>query len=288
MQDDQGAGALYVVATPIGNRADMTLRGLEVLRHVDKIAAEDTRVSRPLMEHYGIVAPLIALHQHNERQKSQLLIDELRAGRHIALISDAGTPAISDPGALLVEAVGQAGLRVVPVPGVSAVTTLLSVAGFAAATFHFHGFLPARRPERVRRLEALAELPGVQVFYEAPHRIQAALEDMVTVLGGTRRMVLGRELTKRFETLHRGTLQATLAWLEADPDQRRGEFVLALDEVALVPAADEDTDARWLPVLLAHLSLKDAVRIMVEMTGKGRGFWYERALALKDGAEVAR
>lgn len=286
-RDERGAGALYVVATPIGHRGDITLRALEMLRTVDKIAAEDTRVSRPFMEHYGIVAPLIALHQHNERQKSQLLIADLREGQHIALISDAGTPAISDPGAVLVAEVRRAGLAVIPVPGVSALTTLLSVAGLAGASFHFHGFLPARQSERRRYLAGVNRMPGVQVFYEAPHRILATLSDMVETLGAEREVVLGRELTKRFETVHRATLQEARVWVSHDPDQQRGELVLALAAVEAISAEEgqAEKDTRWLTVLLNHLSVKEAVQVMVEATGQKRGIWYERALAIKNGRE---
>lgn len=287
-KDDQGAGALYVVATPIGNRADITLRALDVLRRVDRVAAEDTRCSRPLMEHYGIVAPLISLHQHNERQKSQLLIEALRSGEQVALISDAGTPAISDPGSILVDEVWKAGLRVIPIPGVTALTTLLSVSGLKGTCFCFNGFLPARGGERREQLQRTLQSPGIQVFYEAPHRILDTLEDLLAQGDPGRDVVLGRELTKRFETVFRGTLAQALEWVRHDPNQQRGEMVLALGAAPLAER-DMDEDLRWLRVLLSHLSLKEAVQVMVEVTGKKRGHWYDRALALRgETSEVTR
>ena len=287
--DEQGAGALYVVATPIGNRADITLRALDVLRRVNRIAAEDTRFSRPLMEYYGIVAPLISLRQHNERQKSQQLLDFLRAGEQVALITDAGTPAISDPGAVLVDEVWSAGLRVIPIPGVTALTTLLSVAGLRGTSFYFHGFLAPRGGERQQQIRHSLQSPGIQVFYEAPHRILRTLEDLSLLIGPERMLVLGRELTKRFETIFRGTVAQALEWVREESNQQRGEMVLALDAAPLSVQTSDEADVRWLQGLLTHMSLKEAVQVMVEVTGKKRGYWYDWALKLRaEEDEVTR
>ena len=277
-------GTLYVVATPIGHLGDLTLRALEVLRKVDLIAAEDTRTSRPLLDHFGIMAPLMSLHQHNERKKAQLLIHKLQEGHSVALISDAGTPAISDPGARVVDEVLNAGGKVVPIPGVSAVTTLLSVAGMTCPQFYFHGFLPARKGERQRQIQSLADLAAVVVFYEAPHRILATLTVLAQEWGGTRRVTLGRELTKRFETLHRSTLEEAVQWVQADPNQQRGEFVLAIEPAPVVVRAAtalEPAQERWLTVLLTHLPVREAVQWMGEATGLPRNQLYAEALRLK-------
>ncbi|MBU6995279.1 16S rRNA (cytidine(1402)-2'-O)-methyltransferase [Ferrovum myxofaciens] len=277
-------GTLYVVATPIGNLGDLTLRAIEVLRKVDLIAAEDTRTSRPLLDHFGIMAPLISLHQHNEREKAQLLIRKLQEGHSVALISDAGTPAISDPGARVVDEVLNAGGKVVPIPGVSAVTTLLSVAGMTCPQFYFHGFLPAKKGERQRQIQSLGNLDAVVVFYEAPHRILATLTVLAQEWGGARRVTLGRELTKRFETLHRSTLEEAVLWVQADPNQQRGEFVLAIEPAPVVVQAAtalEPSQERWLAVLLTRLPVKEAVQLMGEATGLPRNQLYAEALRLK-------
>jgi 16S rRNA (cytidine1402-2'-O)-methyltransferase len=202
----------------------------------------------------------------------------------VALISEAGTPAISDPGARVVDEVLKAGGKVVPIPGVSAVTTLLSVAGMTCPRFYFHGFLPAKKGERQRQIQALANLTAVVVFYEAPHRILATLTVLAQEWGGTRRVTLGRELTKRFETLHRSTLEEAVRWVQADPNQQRGEFVLAIEPVPEVTQAStvlEPSQERWLAVLLAHLPVKEAVHVMGEATGLPRNPLYAEALRLK-------
>jgi 16S rRNA (cytidine1402-2'-O)-methyltransferase len=280
----QPSGTLFIVATPIGHREDISARALETLRTVDLIAAEDTRNSGLLMQHYGIRTPLTTLHEHNERSVSSALMQKLQSGLSVALISDAGTPAISDPGALLVEDALAGGLRVVPIPGPSAVTALLSVSGFSARHFFFYGFLPVKAGARTRELETLKGLQATLVFYEAPHRIRDCLAALAEVLGGERRIVIGRELTKLFETVHRTTLTEALLWIDADPNHQRGEFVLAVEGAQLPADQDPARHDALLLALLEKLSLGDAVRIAMQVTGTGRKMLYERALKLTQGA----
>jgi 16S rRNA (cytidine1402-2'-O)-methyltransferase len=276
-------GTLFVVATPIGHLDDMTARAVTVLQQVDLIAAEDTRTSRPLLDRYGIMAPTLSLHQHNERKQALLLVEKLQAGLDIALISDAGTPAVSDPGARLVDEILRQGGKVVPIPGPSAVTALLSVAGLSCPRFCFYGFLSAKNGERQKELRALRHEPFALVFYEAPHRIQATLEALLQEWGGERRVVIGRELTKRFETVVRLTLAEAVQWVTADANHQRGEFVLALDPGSSpdVEALNDDQD-RWLRALLQRLPVKEAVQVMVEAGGGARNALYERALQLRN------
>jgi 16S rRNA (cytidine1402-2'-O)-methyltransferase len=275
--------ALYVVATPIGNLHDVTLRALDVLKAVALVAAEDTRVTAGLFARYGIATPLAALHAHNERSVIQRMLNVLAAGKSLALVSDAGTPAICDPGAHLVAAVRAAGHRVVPVPGASALTAALSAAGFAAPQFLFLGFLPQRAAERRRALAALRALPYTLVFYEAPHRIGAALADMRDVLGSGRRVVIARELTKLFETIHACTLGEAPAWLAADAHQSKGEFVLIV-EAAGEPEVDAEAARRVLEPLLEELPLRQAVALATRITGTKRNELYALALKLRGDA----
>ena len=226
------AGTLYVVATPIGNVADITLRALHVLGLVDRIAAEDTRNTGQLLARYGISKPLVAVHQHNERTAAQRLVEHLRAGERVAYVSDAGTPGISDPGAKLVDAVREAGFQVIPLPGASALSTALSAAGDWVATFTFLGFLPTKAKQRASALQALAAHPHAMVYYEAPHRVVETVEALAEVLGGSRRLLIARELTKLHEALHGCTLAEGPAWLAADPNRQRGEFVLVVEGAA--------------------------------------------------------
>lgn len=278
-------GTLYVVATPIGNLGDITLRALETLKQVDAIAAEDTRHSIGLLRHFGISKPLIAVHEHNEQQSAESLLKRLQAGESIALVTDAGTPAVSDPGAVVVHAVSAAGGRVVPVPGVSAVITALSVAGITEPGFSFIGFLPASAAQRRKRLQTLQDLPFTQVFYEAPHRIVECLEDMLHVLGCGRTLTLARELTKTFETIHTADLQTMLDWVRADANQQRGEFVLCLHAAPVVESEGLDAEVqRILSCLLAELPLKQAVALATEITGQKKNILYEAALAIKKAA----
>ncbi len=276
--------SLYVVATPIGNLADITLRALEVLKQVDVIAAEDTRVTSHLLQHYGIATRLFALHEHNERQSAQKLIDLLAAGKSVALVSDAGTPAISDPGALAVAAVRAAGFPVVALPGANAALCALAAAGSAAAHFLFFGFLPQQAAARRRELEALKALPYLLVFYEAPHRVVASVADMAGVFGAGRGLTIARELTKLFESVHRCTLGEAAAWFDADVNRIRGEFVLLVDGAEIDDASNGEDALRVLEILLRELPLKQAVQLAVEITGGARNTLYRQALELKKTA----
>ncbi len=273
-------GSLYIVATPIGNLRDLTLHALDVLRTVDLIAAEDTRNTQNLLSAYGIQARLTPLHEHNEAAAADRLVATLREGKSVAYVSDAGTPGISDPGARLVAAARAAGVGVVPIPGASAVATALSVSGLESPWL-FVGFLPAKSVGRRRELESLRDLPYALVFYEAPHRIQETVADLCAVLGDDRRILFARELTKRFEQLHGCPLADAPAWLEADDNHRRGEFVLVVDP----PAAREKEDAgearRVLALLLEELPVKQAAHLAARLTGARKNALYQIALEMK-------
>ncbi|MHA1568734.1 MAG: 16S rRNA (cytidine(1402)-2'-O)-methyltransferase [Alphaproteobacteria bacterium] len=275
-------GALYVVATPIGNLGDMSQRAIEVLQGVDLIAAEDTRHSGALLRHFGITTPCMALHEHNERKVAPQLLARLAGGKSLALISDAGTPLLSDPGFHLLQAAIEAGIRIIPIPGPSALVTALSAAGLPTDRFCFEGFLPSKAAARRKRLEALREAGPTLVFYEAPHRIEACLADLQAIFGAERPAVLARELTKTFETFLRGSLADIAARVAADPDQRKGEMVLI---VGGKPAADREetlgAGARHtLQILLEELPLKQAARLAAEITGEKKNRLYRLALEL--------
>lgn len=277
----QAQGILYVVATPIGNLGDITLRALETLKTVDVIAAEDTRHTSGLLAHFGISKKLIAVHQHNEQQSASKLLPFLQAGQNIALVTDAGTPAISDPGALVVKAVRDAGVKVVPIPGASAVIAALSASGIADGGFYFYGFLPASAAQRRKALAALKALPTTLVFYEAPHRIVACVEDVFETLG-ERNITFCRELTKTFETIYTCPASRASSWLQADVNQQRGEFVLLVEAA---PAQEEGLPAQAqdvLRLLLNELPLKQAVKLATEITGAKKNDLYELALTLKN------
>ena len=269
------------MATPIGNLRDISLRALEVLKTVDAIAAEDTRVTARLLERHGIAKRLISVHEHNERTAIRGVLDLLASGKSLALACDAGTPAISDPGALLVSAARDAGFGVVPIPGPNAAITALSAAGITAAHFLFYGFLPARASERRRALAGLAALPGTLVFYEAPHRVAACVADLRAQLGGARRITLARELTKVYESIHRCTLAEAEAWLAGDPDRSRGEFVLIVEGAEPSTRAPNADGRRTLEVLLEELPVKQAVALAAKLTGGKRNELYKLALQLK-------
>jgi 16S rRNA (cytidine1402-2'-O)-methyltransferase len=274
--------ALYVVATPIGNLSDITLRALEVLAAADTVAAEDTRNTRHLLQHHGIgEARLLALHQHNERGAAEKVIALLQQDKSVALVTDAGTPAVSDPGAVLVEAVRTAGFRVIPIPGASAAVAALSASGLSAPHFLFYGFLPNKSGARRTALQALAEHPYTLVFYEAPHRILECVEDLQAVFGDEREIVFAREITKLFESIHRCQLGAALAWLHSDPNNQRGEFVLLVSGAPLETGAIDAETERILKVLLKDLPLKQAVQLATQITGVGRNELYQHALSLK-------
>jgi len=277
------AGSLYVVATPIGNLRDLTLRALDILRSADIIAAEDTRVTSKLLARYGITTRPRALHRHNEARGADALVEALAAGRSVALVSDAGTPGISDPGARLVRAAAAAGRRVVPVPGASAVATAISAAGLAAERFAFIGFLPSQAKARRECLTSIASWPVALVFYEAPHRIGATLDDLARALDRRRNVTIARELTKTFETIATMPLDGAPAWLAADANRARGEFVLIVD----APAKDAEADAfaadadRLLTALLDELPPARAARVAAALTRLPRDALYARALALQ-------
>jgi len=274
--------ALYVVATPIGNLRDISLRALDVLMSAEAIAAEDTRNTAHLLTHYGISAQrLMAVHQHNERGAAEKVIALLAQGQSVALVSDAGTPAVSDPGALLVEAVRAAGYRVIPIPGANAALAALSAAGLPAPHFLFYGFLPNKSAARCRELQELSTHPGTLVFYEAPHRILECVADLQNVLGGNRQIVLAREITKLFESIHRCTLGEAMDWLHADANNQRGEFVLLVSGAAEKQEGLDDEAERILTLLLKDLPLKQAVQLAVQITGLGRNELYQRALQIK-------
>lgn len=280
---DYPKGALYVVATPIGNLADVSLRALHTLGMADRIACEDTRHTQSLLRAYGIDRPadrLLAVHQHNEARAAQQVLDWLRAGERVAYASDAGTPAVSDPGARLVAAVRDAGCRVVPLPGPSSVTTLLSAAGCVdEGGFVFAGFLPAKAGERDAAVQALAAERRAVVLLEAPHRIEAMAQALAVL--GPRLLTVGRELTKQFEQLATMPCSDLAGWLAADAQRTRGEFALVLHAAA--QAAPADDGERVLALLLEELPVKTAVKLAAEITGAPRNALYESALRLKAG-----
>lgn len=269
-----------MVATPIGNSADITLRALHVLGLVDRIAAEDTRNTGQLLARYGISKPLVAVHQHNERAAGLRIVEHLQAGERVAYVSDAGTPGISDPGAKLVDAVREAGLPVVPLPGASALATALSVAGDWVATFSFLGFLPTKAKQRATQLQQFAAHPHAMVFYEAPHRIVETVGALAGAFGGARRVLIARELTKLHETLHGCTLAEGPAWLAEDPNRQRGEFVLVVQGAAPQAAGEHDHD-KLLGILLDELPVSSAAKVAAAITGASRNALYSRALELK-------
>ena len=274
--------ALYVVATPIGNLSDITLRALEVLGAADTVAAEDTRNTRHLLQHHGIgEARLLALHQHNERGAGEKVVALLQQGQNVALVTDAGTPAVSDPGAVLVETVREAGFRVIPIPGASAAVTALSASGLSSPHFLFYGFLPNKSAARRSVLQTLIEHPYTLVFYEAPHRILECAQDLCAVFGAEREIVFAREITKLFESFHRCKLGVAMDWLNSDPNNQRGEFVLMVSGAPeRAPGLDTGTE-RTLALLLEELPLKQAVQLAVRITGSNKNELYQRALALK-------
>lgn len=273
--------ALYVVATPIGNLGDITLRALETLRGVDLVACEDTRHVRHLLDHHGIKVPTLALHQHNENEAAEKLVRLLGEGKRVALVSDAGTPGVSDPGARTVAAVRAAGFRVIPLPGPSAAIAAMSASGLVDRRFLFVGFLPAKVGARKTAIAELAPIDAALVFYEAPHRVMETVADLVELLGSPREIVIARELTKMFEQIERMPLAAAPAWLAADANHQRGEFVLVVS--APPPREGMDAEAeRVLAALLSELPVKQAAKLAAKITGQPKNALYARALQLKD------
>ncbi len=274
--------ALQVVATPLGNLDDITLRALDALRHADVIACEDTRHTRQLCERHGVRATLLAVHQHNENQAAEKIVALLREGKRVALVSDAGTPGISDPGARAVAAVRAAGFRAVPLPGPSAAIAALSVAGLPDARFMFAGFLPTKAAARRAEIEKLSSIPAALVFYEAPHRIEETVADLAAVLEPQRTLVVAREITKLFEEIEAMPLSAGPAWLAADANRRRGEFVLVVSGPPPRTGLDREAE-RVLATLLAELPVKQAAKLAAAITGAPKNELYARALELKGG-----
>ena len=274
---------LYVVATPIGNLRDVTLRALDILRSADVILAEDTRVTATLLGRYGIATRPRALHRHNEAREVERTRADIAAGRSVALVSDAGTPAISDPGARLVRAIAADGCRVVPLPGASAVAAAVSAAGLDAESFVFIGFLPQQAKARRAMLATFAPLPAALVFYEAPHRVADTLRELGQALEGPRMLTIARELTKAFETIARMPLADAPMWLAADPNRSRGEFVLIVDAAPAQARAEAiSTEASaLLEALLTELPPSRAARVAAKLTGLPRDLLYEHALTLK-------
>jgi 16S rRNA (cytidine1402-2'-O)-methyltransferase len=278
------SGVLYIVATPLGNLGDMTQRAIETLQRVDLIAAEDTRHSKKLLVHFGIDKPMIAFHEHNERDRAGEILSQLQAGKQIALISDAGTPLISDPGYHLIRQLHDAGIRVVPIPGPSAVITALCAAGLATDRFCFEGFLPSKPGAREKSLDELARETRTLVFYESPHRLLDTLKAMLQVFGPGRRMTLARELTKTFETIHQDTIANVASWVEANPEQQKGESVLIVEGATPQKSKLVEVDAdKMLLTLLRCMSLKDAAHHAAQLTGQSKNELYQRALELKQG-----
>ena len=275
------SGVLYIVATPIGNLEDISRRALQVLKAVTLIAAEDTRHSRKLLAHYGIEARLFALHEHNESFAADKLLKMLLAGDEVALVSDAGTPLISDPGFYLVRAARQAGIRVVPLPGPSACIAALSVAGLPTDRFVFEGFLPPRSAARSQRLSELATEKRTLVFYESSHRICESLQDMAEIMGSARQATVARELTKTIETIKDGSLAELVDWVQADSNQQKGEFVVILQGAPARSSEIDETVEQVLSVLLAELPLKQAASLAAKITGLPKNRLYEAGLVIK-------
>ncbi|MDP0562314.1 MAG: 16S rRNA (cytidine(1402)-2'-O)-methyltransferase [Candidatus Endonucleobacter sp. (ex Gigantidas childressi)] len=279
--------SLYIVATPIGNLGDITPRAVEILKQVDVIAAEDTRYSRRLLNYFGIETRLVSCHEHNERQKAEKLLIRLQEGESIALISDAGTPLISDPGYLLVRTVREAGIKVVPIPGVCAIIAALSVSGLATNSFYFAGFLPAKSSGRRKKLAELSEMKNTWVFYESTHRICDSLDDCIDVLGEQRYIVLAREMTKKFETVIAGTVGVVRECLANDSDQCRGEFVVLVEGNRDEPSSifSQDTE-KLLRRLLQDLSIKKATAIVADITGHRKKELYDFVLTFKTSGKM--
>lgn len=272
---------LYVVATPIGNVTDISLRALHLLSLADAVACEDTRNTAHLMTRFGLNKPLIAAHQHNEREVAETLIARLQAGERIALVSDAGTPAVSDPGARIVDAVRAAGLRVLPLPGASAAITAISASGLLNDQFYFVGFLPAKAKQRETILHSLRGVTATMVFYEAPHRILDCTTALADAFEPTRQVVFARELTKLFEEIHRCPLSEAVAWIRADAHREKGEFVVLLEGATEAQDAEDVEAERILNILLAECSVKQAANLTAQITGRKKNALYERALQLK-------
>ena len=277
--------ALYVVATPIGNIADVSLRALKVLSLVDAIACEDTRNTGLLMSRLGLSTPLFSAHQHNERESAEKIIGRLRKGERIALVSDAGTPAISDPGARIVDAVIDAGLSVIPIAGACAGIAALCVSGLMTDEFHFVGFLPSKTGQRSQLLSRLTSTRATLVFYEAPHRILETAQALASALEGTRRVVVAREISKLFEQIHRCQLSELHDWLAQAPEHQKGEFVLLVEAAVVSDEPDLSEAARVLTILLEGNSVSQAAALAARITGLKKNALYDLALKMQTNDE---
>jgi len=273
--------ALYVVATPIGNVGDLSLRAIRVLSLADAIACEDTRNTGQLMTRLGLSKPLFSAHQHNERETAQRIIERLHAGARIALVSDAGTPAVSDPGARIVDAVTEAGLRVIPIAGPSAAIAALSVSGLRSDSFHFVGFMPAKSSQREQLLAGLVSSTANLVFYEAPHRILEASQALLKILGPERRIVIAREISKLFEQVHRCRLADAPGWLSAEANHQRGEFVLVVEGQNATDDQPLSEAGRIVQTLLEELPVSQAAALAAKITGMKKNTLYQLALELR-------
>ena len=274
-------GTLFIVATPIGNLGDITFRAVEILKSIDIILAEDTRHSKKLLKHLNIAKPIRAFHEHNEREKTKVIISEIRSGKSIALISDAGTPLISDPGYFLVAQAKKEGLKVVPIPGPSALITALSASGLASDSFTFLGFLPSKQTARVKLLKSLVGRTETSIFYESPKRILATLTDMHSIYGDSREVCLAKELTKVFETIQTGSIPNLIDYLTIDQNHQKGEFVILISATDKIDIAEAETQLNsLLPILCAELGASKAAKLAAKITGIDKKQCYKRALDL--------
>ena len=274
-------GKLFIVATPIGNLNDITLRAIEVLKNVDIVLVEDTRQSKKLFANFEISTPMMAFYDHNERKKTKIIVDKINSGKSIALISDAGTPLISDPGYFLVAQAKKEGIDVIPIPGPSALISAISVSGIASDSFTFFGFLPSKQSARVKFLQKRTSLNETSIYYESPKRILATLKDMLTIFGIGREVCLAKELTKSFETIHTDKIPSLIEYLISDPTHQKGEFVI------LVSAADkiDRTEAEaqldsLLPILCAEMGTSKAAKLAAKITGIDKNQCYKKAIDL--------
>ena len=274
-------GTLFIVATPIGNLDDITFRAFEVLKNVDFVLAEDTRHSKKLLSHLDISKPIRAFHEHNEREKTKAIISEIYSGKSIALISDAGTPLISDPGYFLVSQAKKEGLKVVPIPGPTALITALSASGLASDSFTFLGFLPSKQTARVKLLIGLVGRTETIIFYESPKRVLATLTDMKTIFGDSREVCLAKELTKAFETIHTGSIPNLIEYLTIDQNHQKGEFVILISATNKIDLAEAEIQLdSLLSILCAEMGTSKAAKIAAKITGIDKKKCYKRAMDL--------
>ncbi|ABL01861.1 Protein of unknown function UPF0011 [Candidatus Ruthia magnifica str. Cm (Calyptogena magnifica)] len=272
-------GTLYIVATPIGNLDDITFRAIETLKIVDIILAEDTRHSKHLLNHYDITTSMRAFHEHNEKRKTPDVINELLAGKHIALISDAGTPLISDPGYILVSEAKKADINVSPIPGSNAMISAISASGIASDKFSFFGFLPSKQSARLKVIRSIAHINEVAIFYESPKRILSCAQDLQVILGNERIVCFAKELTKLFETINTNTLPKLIDYLQADDAHQKGEFVIlisAMDKGNKI--SEEEILDKILPILLAEMGAAKAAKLVAKITGFDKKYCYQRAI----------